>query len=315
MDRRDFLKQLGLAGLGAVAAQHGLAAEDKPAAPLQRRPYGETGLELSIVGLGAIAVMNVEQQEANETVAWAVDRGVNYFDVAPSYGNAQDRLGPALKPYRDRAFLACKTGKRDAAGSLAELENSLRVLQTDHFDLYQHHGFTKPEEVEQVFAPGGAMETFIKAREQGKVRWLGFSAHDEKTALLALERFKFDSVLFPFNAVTLEHGFGPRILEAAKQRGAARLALKALAWTKLKPGEEKRYPNCWYQPQDKREIADLLVRYTLDLPVTAAVPPGDARLFKLAVEIASRYEPLTEAERASLKQQVAGLEPIFECHI
>lgn len=314
MDRREFLKHLGLAGVGAVAAHHGLAADGKPAGQLPRRAYGETGIELSIVGLGGIAVMKVEQQQANETVAWAVDRGVNYFDVAPSYGDAQDRLGPALKSYRERAFLACKTGKRDAAGALAELENSLRVLQTDHLDLYQHHGFTKPEEVEQVFAAGGAMETFIKAREQGKVRFLGFSAHDEATAVMALERFKFDSVLFPFNAGLMEHGFGARIMAAAKERGAARLALKALAWTKVKQGGPRRYANCWYQPQDDPQIADLLLRYTLSLPVTAAVPPGDASLSRLCVEIASRYEALTEAERAELKKQMAGLEPIFECH-
>lgn len=279
-----------------------------------RRPYGNTGEELSIIGLGAIAVMNVEQQEANETVAWAIDHGVNYSDVAPSYGNAQERLGPALKPYRDQVFLACKTGKRDAAGSLDDLENSLRVLQTDRFDLYQHHGLTRPEEVEQVFAAGGAMETFIKAREQGKVRFLGFSAHDEQTAIMALERFPFDSVLFPFNAVLMEHGFGGRIMDAAQQRGAARLGLKAIAWTTVKPGDERPYPNCWYHPQDDPARAGLLLRYALDLPLTATLPPGDARLFKLCVELGSQYEPLTEAERVDLQHQVAGLEPIFGCH-
>ena len=194
------------------------------------------------------------------------------------------------------------------------MENSLRVLQTDRVDLYQHHGFTRPEEVEQVFGPGGAMETFLKAREEGKVRYLGFSAHDEQAALLALGRFDFDSILFPLNAVLMEHGFGPEVLAAAERRGTARLALKAMAWTKVKEGDPRPYPKCWYQPQDKPELADRLLRYTLDLPVTAALPPGDARLFRLAVEIASRYTPLTAGERAELQPQAAAQAPIFEHH-
>jgi predicted aldo/keto reductase-like oxidoreductase len=314
MDRRDFLKQVGLAGLGAVAARHGLAAEGAEAPQVPKRPYGKTGINLSLVGFGGIVVMNAEQKDANDAVTWAIERGVNYFDVAPSYGNAQDRLGPALAPYRDKCFLACKTGKRDAAGARLELENSLRVLQTDHVDLYQHHGFTKAGDVDAVFAVGGAMETFLKAKQEGKIRFLGFSAHDEQSALLALERYPFDSVLFPFNAVLLECGFGRELLKTAQSRGTALLGLKATAWTKVHPGDARPYPKAWYQPQDKPEVANLLLRYALDLPLTATMPPGDVRLLKLCVEIASRYEPLTEAERAHLKQQVAGVEPIFDCH-
>lgn len=313
MDRRDFLKQVGLLGLGALAGSQALGAEGKPQGELPRRPYGLTGTNLSVIGLGGIVVMQAEQQEANDVVAWAVDQGVSYFDVAPSYGNAQDRLGPALKPYRDKAFLACKTGKRDAAGSLEELENSLKVMQTDHFDLYQLHGLTKPEEVETVFGPGGAMETFVKARQDGKVKWLGFSAHDVDAALLAMDRFKFDSILFPFNAVCMENAdFGRQVMEEAKRRGVARLGLKAVAWSPVKQGTEKKYPKCWYQPQDDPELADLLLRYVLDLPVTATLPPGDARLFKLLVTLAQSYEPLSEQEQAQLKSRIAGIEPIFK---
>lgn len=310
MNRRNFLKNLAIAGLGAAASVNE-PGETQALPPLLRRRYGETGRDLSLIGLGGIVVMNGEQAEANDLVAWAVDRGVNYFDVAPTYGNAQDRLGPALKPYRDRAFLACKTVKRDAAGAQAELENSLRVLQTDHFDLYQLHGLTKPEEVEQCFGPGGAMETFTQARQEGKVRWLGFSAHDVETALLAMSHFKFDSVLFPFNAVLMGHDFGPQVIEAAQQRGTARLGFKAIAWSPVPQGAERKYPKCWYLPQDDPALAELLLRYALDMPVTATVPPGEARLFKLCVEIAQRYTPLSEPERAKLLAAIAGVEPIF----
>ena len=103
---------------------------------------GGTGEKLSVLGFGGILVMEEEPSRAADLVAEAVDRGINYFDVAPSYGNAEERLGPALAPYRGRVFLACKTGQRTRAGAEAELRQSLRNMRTDHFDLYQHHGAT-----------------------------------------------------------------------------------------------------------------------------------------------------------------------------
>ncbi len=311
MNRREFIKDVIVAGAGAMLSKEAWSASPVP--PLARRPYGNTGIDLSLIGLGGIVVMNVEQEQANDIVAWAVDRGVNYFDVAPTYGNAQDRLGPALKPYRDQSFLACKTTRRDAVGARAELENSLRVLQTDHFDLYQLHGLTRIEEVEQCFGPGGAMETFLKAREEGKVRHLGFSAHHVESALLAMSRFKFDSVLFPFNAVCIERGdFGRQVLDEAKRRHIARLGLKAIAWSPVPRGATRKYPKCWYSPQDDKARAELLLRYALDLPITATVPPGDARLFKLCVRAAGHYKRLSDAEREQLQAAITEIEPIFK---
>lgn len=122
---------------------------------MEKRPYGQTGRNLSILGFGGIIVMDVSPAEADHYVGEAIDRGINYFDVAPSYGNAEERLGPALKPYRNDVFLACKTGCRDAAGAQKELDNSLRLLQTDHVDLYQLHAITSDEDVKQAFGPGG----------------------------------------------------------------------------------------------------------------------------------------------------------------
>ncbi|MHB8971565.1 MAG: aldo/keto reductase [Pirellulaceae bacterium] len=119
-------------------------------------------------------------------VAEAVDRGVNYFDVAPYYGNAQERLGPALQSYREKCFLACKTLERDAAGAAKELQRSLKLLKTDYFDLYQLHALMDVDEVEEAFGPGGAMETILKAQQDGKVRYIGFSAHSEEAAHAAM---------------------------------------------------------------------------------------------------------------------------------
>ena len=281
---------------------------------LKKRPYGDTGEHLSLVGFGGIAVTSVEQPEANRLVRMAVERGVNYFDVAPTYGNAQERLGPALEPFRKDVFLACKTTLRDKEGASAELRESLKTLRTDHFDLYQLHGLAKMDEADQVLGPKGALEAFVEAREAGLVRFIGFSAHSEEVALRLIDWFNFDSMLFPFNFVTYYKGnFGSEVLKKAEQKGVARLALKALArcpWTDKT--RQEQYPKCWYQPVTDPEEQALALRWTLSQSVTAAIPPGHDDLFWRAVDIAEKFQPLTRAELAEVKKRASGLEPIFK---
>ncbi len=282
---------------------------------MQTRPFGRTAHSLSVIGFGAIVVMDVTPAEADAYVGEAVEAGINYFDVAPSYGNAQERLGPALAPYRDDVFLACKTGRRDAAGAQQELEESLRLLRTDHFDLYQLHAITSDDDVAQAFGPGGAMETFVRARAEGKVRHLGFSAHSVGAALSAMGQFDFDSLLFPFNFVTYEQGgFGPQVMEAAQARGVARLALKGMARGPWRDGDPRRaeYPKAWYEPLADRAEAALALRYTLGLPITAALPPGDIHLFRLALKIAENYSPLDADELARVQSWAAREQPLFQ---
>ena len=168
MQRREFLKQAALTA--AVASTSQLNAAAKTSNPIPRRTLGKTGEQLSIIGFGGVVVMNETTGESSNIVAEAVDRGVNYFDVAPSYGNAQERLGPALAPYRKDCFLACKTEGRTKDDSRAQLEESLRLLKTDHVDLYQFHALTKMTELDRVLGPGGAMETMEAAKKEGKIR-------------------------------------------------------------------------------------------------------------------------------------------------
>jgi predicted aldo/keto reductase-like oxidoreductase len=278
---------------------------------MQRRPYGNTGEQLSLVGMGGIVVADIAQEEANRSVAEAVDRGVNYFDVAPTYGNAQERLGPALEPYRKKVFLACKTAERDREGSAKELETSLKLLRTDHVDLYQLHGLTSVEEVEKAFGPGGAMETFVEAKQAGKVRFLGFSAHSADAAAEALRRFSFDSVLFPFNYVCWYHDFGPKTLQLAKSKGAARLALKAMARTNWPEEGKRKWGKCWYQPFDSWEDVELALRFALSQDITAAIPPGEPELFKMAVGVAEGFRPLSIEEVDQLRGSARAIKPIF----
>jgi aryl-alcohol dehydrogenase-like predicted oxidoreductase len=319
MRRRDFLKK-GTTAAAGLAASHRLltplanAGEAAKQKPIPKRRLGKTGVDLSIIALGGIVVTDTEQSFANNIVAEAFDRGINYFDVAPSYGNAQERLGPALEPYRKRVFLACKTLPRDKDGSAKELEESLRLLRTDHIDLYQFHAVTTKEDVEKIFGPNGAMETFQAARKAGKIRFIGFSAHSVENALDMLSRYDFDTILFPVNFVLFSQAnFGPQVVARAKEKGMGILALKGMAkgaW----PAAEKKdhaFPKCWYEPSKLPDQASMGLRWTLSQPVTAAVPPGEEKYFRLAMDVAQSYMPLKPEEEKTLLASAKGVEPIF----
>jgi aryl-alcohol dehydrogenase-like predicted oxidoreductase len=284
---------------------------------MEKRKLGKTPEHLTVVGFGGIIVMDETPAESSRLVAAAVqERGINYFDVAPSYGNAEERLGPALEPYRNSIFLACKTGKRDAKEAEAELHRSLKRMRTDHFDLYQLHGVTEMAEVEQILGPGGALETFVKAREKGYVRYLGFSAHSEEAALALMERFPFDTILFPVSWAVWHAGkFGPRVVAKAQEKGLGILALKALARRKWQEGEEHKWKKAWYSPVDSFEEASLGLRFTLSRPVTAAVSPGHAELLWWACDIADKFTPLTQAEELEVARLSEGIDTIFQAKV
>jgi len=288
-------------------------AQAKGGREMERREYGSTGEMLSVIGFGGIAVSQTEPAEAEQLVAEAFDRGVNYYDVAPTYGNAEQRLGPALEPYRSRVFLACKTTERSAEGSRKELENSLKVLRTDHLDLYQLHAVNTQEDMDQIMGPGGALETYTRAREEGKVRYIGFSSHSVETALVLMDQFPFDSILFPVCWVNyFQANFGPQVVEKAEKKGMARLALKALAQGKLAEGEEKVYHKCWYKPIDDPQLADLALRFSLTQPITAAVTPGEAPLVRMAMDIGEKFTPITDGEIEELRLRAKENTPIQE---
>ncbi len=277
-----------------------------------KRAYGKTGFLLSIVGFGGIVVMNESPQSAGRLVSLAVDRGINYFDVAPSYGNAQERLGPALKPYRNSVFLACKTQKRNEKDAEEELNTSLKELKTDRLDLYQFHSVSSTDDVEQITASDGALKTAVKARDAGKIRYIGFSAHSEEAAISLMNKFAFDSVLFPINwAAWYKNGFGKKTVAEAQKQNVGILALKSLAKRKWAENEKRRWPKAWYSPVDNREEAELAFRFTLSRPVTAAVSPGHAELLWWACDAAEKFSPLTTEEELLLEKKSKELDPIF----
>jgi aryl-alcohol dehydrogenase-like predicted oxidoreductase len=238
---------------------------------------------------------------------------VNYFDVAPSYGNAEERLGPALETYRRDIFLACKTEKQNGAEARASLEASLSRLKTDHFDLFQLHAVTTEEDVRTILGAGGALEALVKARERGLIRFLGFSAHSESAALALMEAFPFDSILFPVNwAAWLGSGFGRDVLDVAGRKGLPVLALKALAKRALAPGEGRVREKAWYAPVDSYAEASLALRFTLSRPgVVAALSPGHMDLFRWACEAAESFRPPTPEYEAALGAEARTTTGVF----
>ena len=257
---------------------------------MQYNRLGKTELSVSPIGFGGIVVMRSDPTDADKIVAEAVEYGINYFDVAPGYEDAEAKLGPALEPFRKDIYLACKTHCRDAAGAREDLKNSMERLKTDYFDVYQLHALSDVEkDVKAVFARGGAMEVILEARQAGIIGNIGFSAHSEAAALAAMNEYDFDTVMYPINFM-MHHAkdFEIKVLEEAKKRDMGIIALKTLA--KQKRASEERddiYTKCWYEPipATDKEIAKLALSWTLSQGVSVAISPGEEALLRVMMEV------------------------------
>ena len=282
--------------------------------------FGRTGIQISAVSYGGIVSAGNfdgahcpadDQKGSDHHVAWAIERGVNYFDAAPSYGDTELQLGKSLRPYRDKVHLACKTLERDRKGAEKELQQSLKLLHTDYFDVYQLHCISSMYDVEAAFAPGGVMELMRDLKEKGVARNIGFTAHDEDAAIAMIQRYDFDSVLFPFNwFMHMEHGMGERLLIVAKEKNMGILAMKSFiecSWG-AKERYASRYPKSWCKPIDVEDEAFgvAAMKYALSLGVNTLIPPGNFASFSFAVEHIDEClaNPLNDADRAFLEQKL-----------
>ena len=318
MKRRVFLKTVGGAAGAAALGAPGIFAADAPpqkASSLSKRVLGRTGQKVSIVGFPGLSLTHCDQEKGTAALHDAFDRGVNYFDVAPNYGNgdAEIKMGIGMQGLdRSKYFLACKTHKRDKEGARMELERSLQRLKTDHFDLYQLHHLVRPAEVKEVFAADGAMETILKARDEGKIKYIGFSAHTTKSALDAMNRFKFDTVMFPINFVEFyTRGFGKEVLALANEQGAGIISIKPLSWGTW-PKEGKRTREWWYNSVEQPDEVSLAVRFSLSQKgVAAAIPTSFVDLLDKTITAAAKFKPLDDAGAEQLKEMAANRESIF----
>jgi predicted aldo/keto reductase-like oxidoreductase len=313
-----FLKTVGSAAGAAALGVPRLFVGAQPApsdGALERRPLGRTGMKVSVVGFPGLVLTKHDQQQCTAALHRAFDRGVNFFDVAPAYGtgDAEIKMGIGLQGLdRGKYYLACKTKKRDKAGAQMELERSLQRLKTDHFDLYQLHHLVRPAEVSDACGSEGAMEVALKAKKEGKIRFIGFSAHTTKSALAALRAFPFDTVMFPINFVEYYlRDFGKEVLALAAERGAGVISIKPISWGRW-PKEGKRSRQWWYNSVEEPSQVELAMRFVLSQKgVATALPTSFLDLLDKTIAAAKAFKPLDSEAEAELKQMAANRESIF----
>jgi aryl-alcohol dehydrogenase-like predicted oxidoreductase len=281
---------------------------------VEERFFGRTGHRSTLITLGGAVFMHpISSEEEDSLLRFFLDHGVNHIDVAPTYGDAELRLGRWVKEYRKNLFLGCKTGKRTKEEAAEELRRSLTRLQTDYLDLYQLHALDDPGELKVALSENGAMRAILEAKQQGMVKNIGITSHNPENILRALEAFDFDSVLLPVNYVLRAHAvpinnYEP-VLSLAKTRNLGVIAMKSMArgpW----PTEQKRY-NTWYQPFHTQKEVDESLWFTLSQGVTTAATSSDPRIARMMIDAAERYTPMKRSEQEELLRKASTLTPLF----
>lgn len=279
-------------------------------------PFGRTGHVSTRVLFGAAALGDVSQEQADETMELILGYGINHIDTARSYGEAEVRLGPWMETHRDRFFLATKTGERTRDGAQREIGESLERLRTDRVDLIQLHNLVEPGEWETAFAPGGALEAVVEAKEQGLVDHIGVTGHGVTVAaqhLKALERYPFDSVLLPYNFAmsgnTAYLADFERLVEVCAERDVAVQTIKSI--TRAPWGDRQQTATTWYEPLTDQAAIDTAVAWVLGRDGLFLNTVGDVTILPKVLEAATKVteRPGTEAMR-SLEESF-GLEPLF----
>jgi aryl-alcohol dehydrogenase-like predicted oxidoreductase len=283
---------------------------------METRRFGRSGHLSSVAILGAAAFWDEEQSQVDESMQLAIKHGINHIDVAPSYGKAEERLGPWLQRERERFFVGCKTMERTREEAAAELARSLKRLRIEAFDLYQIHEITNMSELDQVTGPGGALEAALQARAAGLTRYIGITGHGVDSPAIfceALERFDFDSVLFPLNYVQYANPVYRRnsetLLKLCQARDVGVMAIKSI--TRGPWGQLPHSYNTWYQPFDDLENIQQAVNFTLSQAVTGICTAGDVRILPLVLQACENFTPLAPEDQEALIETGKGLVPLF----
>ena len=270
---------------------------------MQQRRLGRLGHQSSVLIYGAAALSEADQDTADASIRLALDAGINHFDVAASYGDAELRLGPWMPEIRDRIFLATKTGLRDRDEAWAQINRSLERLRTDHVDLIQVHAVGDLPELDLVTRPGGSLEAVVRAREEGLAGAVGITGHGHDapaTHLEALGRFPFDTVLSPLNWVLAQD---PAYL-AAYQALVAEVQAQDAGLMIIKSAARRNWPEpvehtytTWYEPFDDQDPITAAVAWVLShAEVTGIATPGDVRLLPLVIEAERRLGEVTPSD-------------------
>jgi aryl-alcohol dehydrogenase-like predicted oxidoreductase len=283
---------------------------------VQTRRFGRTGHLSTIAIFGAAAFWEISQPDADKVMEQVITAGINHIDVAPSYGQAEERVGPWMPHERQRFFLGCKTMERSQAGAWSEMQASLKRLQTESFDLYQLHAVTSMEELDQVTMRGGALEAAIQAREAGLTRFIGITGHgiDAPAIYLeALRRFDFDSILFPLNYVQMSipayRKNAEDLMAECRKKDVGTMVIKTI--TRGPWGDKTHSATTWYEPFEETAAIQEAVNFALSYDVTGLCTAGDTRILPLVLSACENFSVLGMAEREKLIEAGKTLQPLF----
>jgi aryl-alcohol dehydrogenase-like predicted oxidoreductase len=281
-------------------------------------PFGRTGHDSTRVIFGAAGLASMRQERADDVLATLVRHGVNHIDTAAGYGDSELRIGPWMREHRQDVFLATKTGERTGDAARAELERSLERLQVDHVDLIQLHNLVEPDEWETAHARNGAVEALARARDEGLTRHIGVTGHGVRIArmhLRSLERFPFDSVLFPYSYVALTddtyRADVEELLGVCAANEVAVQTIKGVSRRRWRDDDDRRR-FAWYEPLMDDGAIGRAVRWVLGNPQVFLVTTSDATVMACILDAAEG--DLTRPTDAEMQADVDALamEPLFD---
>ena len=265
---------------------------------------------------GAAGLSQVTQAEADKAMEQTIEAGVNHIDIAPSYGQAEERVGPWMPRERGRFFLGCKTMERTKEGAWNEMQLSLKRLQTETFDLYQCHAITTMEELDAITMKGGAVEAIVKAREEGLTKYIGITGHGVNAPqiyLEALRRFDFDSIVFPLNFVQMANPefrkYAEKLVDSCKAQDVGTMVIKSI--TKGPWGAKQHTATTWYEPFEKLDEIQKGVNFALSYEVSGLCTAGDIRVLPLVLQACESFSPLSKEEREEMIKSGTQYEPLF----
>ena len=287
--------------------------------PIATQPFGSTGHMSTRTLFGGASLSHVTQEEADRTLEMLLQYGVNHIDVAASYGDAELRIAPWLAKYRSQFFVATKTDSRTAQEAKEELHRSLERMGIDYVDLWQFHNLADPIEWDTALSPGGAIDAAVEAKKQGLIRAIGVTGHGSQIAAThrrSLERFDFDSVLLPYNYITMQNPYYAEnfnaLLSACQQRNVAVQTIKSIAY---KPWMGRTHTHgTWYEPLEDQQDIDMAVHWVLKRPGIFLDTVGDIQMLPKVLDAASRFQPDSAGPTDEQMQALVvrlGMEPLF----
>jgi len=281
---------------------------------METRELGETGQESTVLTFGSVLLRELEQDGASRAVELALDHGVNHFDVAPTYGDAELKLGPKLREHREEVFLGCKTLERSYEGAREKLRQSLNRLGVEKIDLYQFHAVGSRDDLDEITADDGALRAFREAKEEGLIDHIGLTSHEQASVMReAIDRIDdLATLMFPLNFTVLgsdddatDYG---TVLDRCEAEGIGTIGIKAFAkrpWQDedTLPAVGRGTYGTWYEPYDTQAAIDDCLNFALSQGLTTITSAGDPKLLPMILDAAERFEPLDPAEQERLLER------------